>query len=46
VASNELSRLAAGRTSFGFGWPKRQALAQAIVAAMADYHKKVPDSPA
>jgi selenocysteine-specific elongation factor len=38
-------RVEAGGTSFGFGWPKWQALAQAIVAALADYHKKVPDSP-
>ena len=35
----------ASGTSFGFGWPKWQALAQAIVAALEDYHKKVPDSP-
>jgi selenocysteine-specific elongation factor len=38
-------RVEASGTSFGFGWPKWQALAQAIVAALEDYHKKVPDSP-
>jgi selenocysteine-specific elongation factor len=38
-------RVEAGGTSFGFGWPKWQALAQAIVAALAEYHQKVPDSP-
>jgi selenocysteine-specific elongation factor len=32
-------------TSFGFGWPKWQALVEAIVAASAEYHKKLPDSP-
>ena len=35
----------ASGTSFGFGWPKWQALAQAIVGALEDYHKRVPDSP-
>ena len=37
-------RVEAGGASFGFGWPKWQALARAIVAALAEYHKKVPDS--
>jgi selenocysteine-specific elongation factor len=35
----------ASGTSFGFGWPKWQALAQSIVGALEDYHKRVPDSP-
>jgi selenocysteine-specific elongation factor len=38
-------RVEASGTSFGFGWRKWQALAQVIVAALADYHKDVPDSP-
>ena len=37
-------RVEAIGTSFGFGWCKWQALAQSIVAALADYHKDVPDS--
>ena len=39
-------RVEASGTSFGFGWPKWQALAQAIVAALADYHKECPTAPA
>lgn len=38
-------RVEAGGTSFGFGWHKWQALEVAIMAALADYHKKAPDSP-
>jgi selenocysteine-specific translation elongation factor len=38
-------RVEASGTSSGFGWRKWQALAQAIVATLADYHKDVPDSP-
>ena len=37
-------RVAADGASFGFGWRKWEALAQAIVAALAEYHRKVPDS--
>jgi len=33
-------RVEAGGTSFGFDWAKWPALAQAIVVALADYHKK------
>jgi selenocysteine-specific elongation factor len=39
-------RVEASGTSFGFDWHKWQALAQAIVATLADYHKDGPTAPA